>query len=1040
MSIDDQFANLSLGDEPALLEAVKSKGVIASGLAANIHALAGKAESKDDAEAIAALTLIKVLAEGAPDAQAVVKLCLAACLEQAGNKSKAVVTAATDAALAICTNINPFAMKSLLPVFFSKLPVEKKWPIRELALKCIASFGSSAPKQLGSALPELVPEVTACMWDTKKQIKTAATDAMREALKVIGNKDIEHMTEKILTAITKPKEVPEIMHEMAGVTFVQSVESPALAMVVPLLLRGLREKTTATKRQSAVIINNMSKLVDNPVDAAPFLPLLLPALETNATSIPDPEARGVTEKAVEQLNRLKELSEKAINVRGDVSKLEAEFKSAFAASADAEGFDLAIAHAATIATSMMDLQYMEDVQWKKNLSATLAAYADSVATVEANIEKVRVEAEKMMEVVEEEDEEDGADELCNCQFTLAYGTKILLHNTKMRLLRGKKYGLLGGNDSGKTTLMRSIANNQVEGFPDSNDVRTVFVEADIQGEQSHLSCIEYVFVDPKIQALGCTRDQVREMLANVGFVPDGKAKPDHAVSTLSGGWRMKLALARAMLQKADILLMDEPTNHLDVINVAWVKKYLNSLTNVTAIIVSHDSGLLNDCCTNILQIENLKLHSYKGNLDEFVKIKPSARAYFSFTESKLKFRFPQPGPIEGVKSKGKALMKMSKCTFTYPGNEKPTLYDISVQVSLSSRVACVGENGAGKSTMIKLLVGEIEPQTGDVWKHPNARIAYVAQHAFHHIEEHLTKTPNEYIRWRYANNGEDKESLVKVTMQFSEEEIKLQKTPYEIQFTDEETGKISKVKKIVSELVGGRKTNKQKDYEYEVRYAGSTVDSGEYLPGKTLKKMGWDKAMKAVDMKIAQRAGLYVRPLSAKNVEQHLEDVGLDKEFGTRYRMSALSGGQKVKVVLAAAMWNQPHILILDEPTNYLDRESLGALAGAIEVFDGGVVMITHNNEFCSKLCPETWVMDAGHLETKGDAEWMLKQDTKIEDQQQLTEVTDAAGNVSEVKGPKKKLSKKEEKGLIKKIKQKLKDGEALDSDEEEFAIEKDLM
>jgi elongation factor 3 len=418
------------------------------------------------------------------------------------------------------------------------------------------------------------------------------------------------------------------------------------------------------------------------------------------------------------------------------------------------------------------------------------------------------------------------------------------------------------------------------------------------------------------------------------------------------------------------------------------------------------------------------LHTYKGNLDEFVKIKPSARSYFSFTESKMKFKFPQPGPIEGVKSKGKALMKMSKCTFTYPCNEKPTLFDISVQVSLASRVACVGENGAGKSTMIKLLVGEIEPQEGDVWKHPNARIAYVAQHAFHHIEQHLTKTPNEYIRWRYANNGEDKESLVKVTMQF----------------TDEESGKVSKVKKVVSELVGGRKTNKSKDYEYEVRYAGSTVDSGEYLPAKTLKKMGWEKAMKAVDMKIAQRAGLYVRPLSTKNVEQHLEDVGLDKEFGTHYRMSALSGGQKVKVVIAAAMWNQPHILILDEPTNYLDRDSLGALAGAIETYEGGVVMITHNNEFCSKLCPETWVMDAGHLETKGDADWMLKQDTKIEDQQQLTEVTDAAGNVTKLKGQKKKLSKKEEKQLVKKIKAKLKEGLDLDSDEEEFAVEKDLI
>jgi len=282
--------------------------------------------------------------------------------------------------------------------------------------------------------------------------------------------------------------------------------------------------------------------------------------------------------------------------------------------------------------------------------------------------------------------------------------------------------------------------------------------------------------------------------------------------------------------------------------------------------------------------------------------------------------------------------------------------------------------------------------------------------------------------------------LIKITMQFTDEEQKLQKTPFEIQFTDEETGKITKVKKVVTELIGGRKTNKAKEYEYEVKYAGSGSDSGDYLPAKTLKKMGWDKAMKAVDLKIAQRAGLYVRPLSTKNVEKHLEDIGLAAEFGTHYRMAALSGGQKVKVVIAAAMWNQPHILILDEPTNYLDRESLGALAKAIEGFDGGVVMITHNNEFCSKLCPETWVMDAGHLETKGDADWMLKQDTKIEAQEQITEVMDAAGNVTKVKGERKKLSKKEEKAMIKKIKTKLKNGEELDSEEEEFAVEKDLL
>jgi elongation factor 3 len=961
-------------------------------------------------------------------------------LIQATNKSADVRTAAEETAFAIVENVNPFGIKSLLPYIFSQLPVEKKWQSRELGLKCLAKFAAFAPRQLGDALPEVIPEVTACMWDTKKQVKVAATEAMKSALDVIGNKDIEHMTAQILVAITKPKEVPEIMHKLAGVTFVQSVESPALAMVVPLLLRGLREKTIATKRQSAVIINNMSKLVDNPLDAAPFLPLLLPALQQNAESIADPEARDVTEKAVAQLNRLKGLADKAMSVRGDISKLDEEFMKAFGAE-NAEGGLLAvIKYASIIATTLMDLHMMEDMQWTKHVAGQFIAYYDKSKAEECT-EKVRIEAEKLMEVPDEDDEDDDAEELCNCTFTLAYGTKILLHNTKMKLKRGKRYGLLGPNDCGKTTLMRAIANNQVEGFPDTGDVRTVFVEADIQGEQSHLSCVEYIFVDPKIQQMNITKDEVRKTLATVGFSEDGKAKPEHAVSTLSGGWRMKLALARAMLQKADILLMDEPTNHLDVINVAWVKTYLNSLTNVTSIIVSHDSGLLNDCCTHILSFDNLKLSTFKGNLDEYVKAHPSARAYFTLQASKEnRFRFPQPGPIEGVKSKGKALMKMANCTFTYPVNTKPTLFDITVQVSLSSRVACIGENGAGKSTMIKLLVGEIEPQVGDVWKHPNARVAYVAQHAFHHIESHLDKTPNEYIRWRFANNGEDKESLVKVTLQFTEEEEKLQKTPFEIQLIDEASGKITKVKKVVGELMGGRKQNKSKEYEYEVRYAGSTVDSGEYLSAKILKKMGWEKAMKAVDLKIAQTAGMFIKPLSTKNVEDHLEGCGLAREFGTHYRMSALSGGQKVKVVLAAAMWMQPHIVILDEPTNYLDRESLGALAGAIEDFAGGVIIISHNNEFVSKLCPETWVMDAGHLETKGDADWMLNQDTKIQDQQQITDMVDAAGNKVEIQQEKKKLSKKDEKVLLKKVKAKIKAGEKLDSDEEEFAFEKELL
>ena len=256
---------------------------------------------------------------------------------------------------------------------------------------------------------------------------------------------------------------------------------------------------------------------------------------------------------------------------------------------------------------------------------------------------------------------------------------------------------------------------------------------------------------------------------------------------------------------------------------------------------------------------------------------------------------------------------------------------------------------------------------------------------------HLDKTPNEYIRWRY-DGGEDKESLVKVSMVLTDQEKDLQKTPVEVAWKDE-NGTIIKGKKVVDYLPGTRRQS-GKEYEYEVVFRNEGRNpNGIYLDLKMLTKMGWAKQCKAIDARIAQTAGMYVRPLTSSTVEQHLNDVGLEPEFATHYRMSALSGGQKVKVVLAAALWNQPHILILDEPTNYLDREALGALALAVEEFQGGVVIISHNNEFVSTVCKEEWVMDAGFLTTKGDSGWMDRQDDKMDDQAVIESMVDAFGN-----------------------------------------------
>merc|ERR1711957_1118660 len=405
---------------------------------------------------------------------------------------------------------------------------------------------------------------------------------------------------------------------------------------------------------------------------------------------------------------------------------------------------------------------------------------------------------------------------------------------------------------------------------------------------------------------------------------------------------------------------------------------------------------------------------FKGNLDEFVKLKPSAKAYFSFKESKIRFDFPQPGPIEGVKSKGKALMKMSKCTFTYPVNETPTLFDISVQVSLSSRVACVGENGAGKSTMIKLLVGEIEPQTGDVWKHPNARVAYVAQHAFHHIENHLEKTPNEYIRWRYEH-GSDKEGLEKVTSKLTEEEELALSKPVLIDVADDK-GVTKTLKAVFKRFTEGRrKIPKSKDQEYEIEWLSGFTS---WVTSVKLTALGFGKLLKRVDEKIAAKATQLVRPLTNKFVENHLNDVGLEPEFASHSRIGALSGGQKVKVVLAAAMWNTPHIIILDEPTIYLD--------------EGGVVIISHNSQFVDQVCPEVWHLENHTLNLKGSYDWLEsanKEAAKVA--KQADTYIDGQGNEVEIAKARKKASKSELKKIKKEIAAKRKGGQECYTDEE---------
>jgi len=621
---------------------------------------------------------------------------------------------------------------------------------------------------------------------------------------------------------------------------------------------------------------------------------------------------------------------------------------------------------------------------------------------------------------------EGAVELCNCDFTLAYGNKILMRNTNMTLYKGYKYGLIG--EGGKSTLLAAISENKVDNFPDASEVKCVFVHTDIMGEKSHLSCIEYVMTDPKIQEMKFTQDQVVDSLIEFGFGnpernPNSPAQVDHGVSTLSGGWRMKLALARAMLIDPEILLLESPTDHLDVINIAWIQEYINQCTK-TVIFTSQSKETLNACCTHVMVIRRLKLSIYHGNLDALIKQDAEIEDYFKMDavkEDALKFTFPEPGALDGVKSRSKFVIKMDNCTFTYPGNTKPTIEDVSFKVSMSSRVGVCGKNGEGKSTAIKLLTGENIPQVGSVYKHPGVRLGYLAQHSFDTIDSHPDKTANEYIRWRFEIPGEDREAIKKKTTTLNEEEEAQLAKSYTFVLKDAEDKPYKKTG-VVEALTGMRKKERDGSFSYQCKF--STREE-LYLPLKDLEsanKIVFGKLVKAVDEKLAAMAGLYIKPLTQHNVEEHLNMIGLEPELSSHTKLAQLSDGEKVKAVLGACMWMSPHIVVFDEPTNALSWDALVALVNAIKEFQGGVVIISHNQDFVDSVCNEIWLMaknpttGIAHLSITGGDTTDMKD--IFEEKAQEETYIDGAGNVCEIK---KKLTQKEIKKKITDIQKTLK-------------------
>ncbi|KAJ5110000.1 Armadillo-like helical [Penicillium argentinense] len=880
---------------------------------------------------------------------------LSVVLDSLADKGAVVRDAAQYAVDALFACLSPEAMvNALLPALEAYLGKGSgKWQgfvggfslLEKMAVKAQMGTGTMEEERekdllreaLGKTLKEMIPIVENGMHDLKSEVAKISTKTMNALTTLLSNDDVAPRIPLLIKTMEQPspQTLQKAIHALSQTTFVAIVTSPVLALLTPLLERSLNAPTTPqeTLRQTVVVVENLTKLVHDPAEARTFLPKLQPGVKAVKDRASLPEVRELATRALDVMD--KAMADKDV-ASGSVSKTTPEDVLAVLNPKIQEqggliGFGDAKFHDLT--KNFIAGMVREDVNSRMldRIPASIGPYLRGLLP-EENIEAINTAIQAHF--VAEDERKFGkpvqADPnevvIVNANFSLAYGGMLLLSHTNLRLVKGHRYGLCGRNGAGKSTLMRSIANDKLEGFPPPEEVRTCFVEHN-QGEDADLSILEYVSKDPAVAGAG--KEHISSVLLEFGFTDGPEGRQSQPVGSLSGGWKMKLALARAMLLKADVLLLDEPTNHLDVANVKWLQEYLKKHTDITSLIVSHDSGFLDEVCTDIYHYEQKKLVCYPGNLADFVKVNPEVQV-------------PAPGILSGIKSNTRAILRMSNCSYTYPGAPKPSLQDASLSLSLSSRVAIIGGNGAGKSTFIKMLTGETIPQSGKVEKHPNLRIGYIKQHALEHVEMHLEKTPSQYIMWRYAN-GDDREVFLKQTRILTDADKAQLETP--IDLGD------GRGPRRIETLIGRQKY--KKTFQYEVKWVGLLPKFNTMISRETLVERGFFKMVQEFDDHEASREGLGFRILDPKTISKHFEDVGLDPEIANHNEISGLSGGQKVKVVLAGAMWNNPHLLVLDEPTNFLDRDSLGGLAVAIRDFKGGVVMISHNEEFVGALCPE---------------------------------------------------------------------------------------